>query len=375
MIQKLSLITTITIIWLTTALLALADGPPEINWHTVDGGGGESGSGVYTVTGTAGQPDANLTLMTASSDSVQGGFWVVTLVPDLSITKQVSPSGDNPGQAITYTLTFTNQGTALSGGVIITDSIPAELTSVSQQSTGLGGLLITPTSGITYQWTTSSLSPGQGGIITITGYLSSGLSAGIFTNTATITATPAEYETANNQAETSFTILVPEIAATKQDSLVIDLNSDGEANPGDTISYTIIISNTGNGEATSLIFSDTLDSNLTLTDTLQVSPLALDDIYTTTLNTNLTITATNPLTANDYVFDGVNTLVIDHTRYTILNFSGSTTQGGLVTDTLNGTFEYQPPTSFTGLDTFTYTLQNTTNTLTNTGLVNITAQN
>ncbi len=39
MIQKLSLIIIITIVWLSTALLALADGPLDIKWHTVNGGG------------------------------------------------------------------------------------------------------------------------------------------------------------------------------------------------------------------------------------------------------------------------------------------------------------------------------------------------
>jgi len=32
--------------------------PLSIDWHTIDGGGGTSSGGVYSVVGTIGQPDA-----------------------------------------------------------------------------------------------------------------------------------------------------------------------------------------------------------------------------------------------------------------------------------------------------------------------------
>jgi hypothetical protein len=45
----------------------------EINWYTVDGGGGASAGGGYTLTGTVGQPDAGT--MSGGNFSLQGGFW------------------------------------------------------------------------------------------------------------------------------------------------------------------------------------------------------------------------------------------------------------------------------------------------------------
>lgn len=47
----------------------------SIDWHTIDGGGGTSTSGVYSVSGTIGQPDANQQPMTGGSFSLTGGFW------------------------------------------------------------------------------------------------------------------------------------------------------------------------------------------------------------------------------------------------------------------------------------------------------------
>jgi hypothetical protein len=46
----------------------------SIDWSTIDGGGGTSTGGVYSVSGTIGQPDAG-PAMTGGSFSVTGGFW------------------------------------------------------------------------------------------------------------------------------------------------------------------------------------------------------------------------------------------------------------------------------------------------------------
>jgi hypothetical protein len=45
-----------------------------LDWFSVDGGGGISTGGVYTVSGTIGQPDAGTT-MTGGNYSLEGGFW------------------------------------------------------------------------------------------------------------------------------------------------------------------------------------------------------------------------------------------------------------------------------------------------------------
>jgi hypothetical protein len=45
----------------------------SVNWSAVDGGGGTSTGGVYTVSGTIGQPDAGK--LTGSNYALEGGFW------------------------------------------------------------------------------------------------------------------------------------------------------------------------------------------------------------------------------------------------------------------------------------------------------------
>ncbi len=47
----------------------------SIDWHTIDGGGGASSGGVFAISGTLGQPDANSQPMTNGTFSLTGGFW------------------------------------------------------------------------------------------------------------------------------------------------------------------------------------------------------------------------------------------------------------------------------------------------------------
>jgi len=47
----------------------------SIDWFTIDGGGGASTGGVYSVSGTIGQADANPQPLIGGSFSVVGGFW------------------------------------------------------------------------------------------------------------------------------------------------------------------------------------------------------------------------------------------------------------------------------------------------------------
>ena len=51
-----------------------------LDWFTIDGGGGTSTGGVYSVSGTIGQPDAIAQPMTGGNFSLVGGFWSLIAV-------------------------------------------------------------------------------------------------------------------------------------------------------------------------------------------------------------------------------------------------------------------------------------------------------
>lgn len=68
----------------TFAALAIATGTAsaiaggfELDWHTIDGGGGTSTGGNFELSGTIGQPDAGV--MSGGDFELVGGFWAVGL--------------------------------------------------------------------------------------------------------------------------------------------------------------------------------------------------------------------------------------------------------------------------------------------------------
>ena len=54
-------------------VLAQTGGNYDLNWHTIDGGGGQATGGGYTLTGSTGQPAAGSA--TGGGYSLTGGFW------------------------------------------------------------------------------------------------------------------------------------------------------------------------------------------------------------------------------------------------------------------------------------------------------------
>lgn len=105
-------------------------------------------------------------------------------VPDLMLVKRAEVSHIAAGDAVTYTIEYTNAGTQLATQVLITDPVPLTLSGVSFQSAG-SGISVLP--GPTYIWQVADLAPGTGGVITVTGIANGNLGVGtLITNTATI---------------------------------------------------------------------------------------------------------------------------------------------------------------------------------------------
>jgi len=156
------------------------------------------------------------------------------------------------------------------------------------------------------------------------------------------------------------------VTATKTDTLV-DSDSDGKADPGETIKYTVAINASG-GDATGVTYTDTIDSNTTLSGSVAVSPVGVDDTFPVTVVGNVSIDSASlstpfSATANDYL--GQNpaaTIVQVGANTTILSNTITTTSanGGNVVMTVSGAnmgkFTYDPPAGFEGTDTFTYVL-------------------
>jgi hypothetical protein len=147
----------------------------------------------------------------------------------------------------------------------------------------------------------------------------------------------------------------PAITATKVDSFP-DPNANGKAEPGDTITYTVTINNTGPDPATGVTFTDSVDTNTSLVaGSVQTQPVAQADTFTAFGNVRIsTANGAANLLANDCDPDDTTPPCNSN-----LTASGPTTgpTNGQATVNADGSFSYNPNPGFTGTDSFTYTVR------------------
>lgn len=127
---------------LTFLSLTTAPAQYAITWHTIDGGGGTSTGGVYSVSGTIGQPDAGAT-MTSGQYSVTGGFWALptavqttnaptlTIVPAGTGLAQISWTPNTPGFVLqeTWVLSpanWTNSPSGATNPIVVPATLPTK---------------------------------------------------------------------------------------------------------------------------------------------------------------------------------------------------------------------------------------------------------
>lgn len=72
--NKLNVTNTTVIFILLLFVSTSAFGGYKIDWYTIDGGGGQSSSGQYILTGSIGQPDAGY--LGGDNYELLGGFWI-----------------------------------------------------------------------------------------------------------------------------------------------------------------------------------------------------------------------------------------------------------------------------------------------------------
>ena len=198
----------------------------------------------------------------------------VTTTPaaDLSIIKAVDPATANPGDTITYTITFSNAGSALASGVVITDIVPVSVTNTSVISSGVA---ITDTGASPpYVWNVADLANGQGGVITITGQLSATLASSTFTNTAVITTTAVDANPGNNSSDADVTVIAT------SGTIIIEVQTDPAGGTGFGFTDNIAAPNNFNlDHGQTKTFNNVATGSYTVTET---NPTVTPGAYTLT---------------------------------------------------------------------------------------------
>ena len=92
----------------------------------------------------------------------------------------------------------------------------------------------------------------------------------------------------------------PTIVAAKVDAWDDSATPDGKAEPGQVITYSVTITNTGTGDATGVTFTDSVDTNTTLVaGSISTQPVGFPDTYNVIGNVRIQPNAAQGLLAND----------------------------------------------------------------------------
>jgi uncharacterized repeat protein (TIGR01451 family) len=197
-----------------------------------------------------------------ANNSASSGVNVQAPTPgetDLRVVKTASAQTVQPGGPVSYTITVNNAGPAAATGVRVTDTIPAGLT-VNTQTSSRGTCA---QSGGQVQCDVGSLPAGESATITVTGTVSQSFS-GTLANTATVTGGQTDPSTANNSSTATVNVPAAPVAA---DLRVVKTASPQSVQAGQTVTYTITVTNQGPGPTTGVRVVDTIPAGFTVTGT------------------------------------------------------------------------------------------------------------
>ncbi len=233
-------------IW-TVGDLAIGAGAALSITATVDVG---TAGATITNTATVTAVDPNDLIPSNNSDSID---IVVGGAADLAIGKTVNNPTPNELATITYTLTASNNGPANAGNATVVDLLPVGVTYIS--STRSQGIY-NQTSGV---WTIGDLANGASATLTITASVDTGTGGTTITNTAqNLSADQADPNPANNQDSVDVTIQSSLPPGTPRLDINKASDAGGFVSPGDTVTYTINVTNTGNIALTGVGVTDSL---------------------------------------------------------------------------------------------------------------------
>ncbi|WP_138753148.1 DUF11 domain-containing protein [Paenibacillus sinopodophylli] len=167
--------------------------------------------------------------------------------PNVTVVKSLVPAVVVVGDTFTYTSLITNNGIAPVNQVVLNDPLAVNLTFVSG-SVSVNGIIradAAPSSGIPI----GTLAPGGSATVTFEVSVTMAIPTQI-TNQSTVSFTSGAFSASSSSNTTTTPVTQPQI------SLLLSANTTN-ATLGDTVTYTVLVSNTGN-----------LEAILTLTDLL-----------------------------------------------------------------------------------------------------------
>ncbi len=190
-----------------------------------------------------------------------------TAQADLRIQTTVDNATPHEGDEIHVAVGITNLGTSGTSGVLVDEFLPAGLTLTTVNIDR--GSYDAPAG----EWNIGSLANGETGSLILGAIVDTGTAGDTITNTAWITASDKpDPDTSDNMDSVDIVVL----GAPQADLAVLKTVDNSLPNEGDTITYTVTLTNNGPDDATGIIVDDQLPAGLSLSTAIP-SPGTYDD--------------------------------------------------------------------------------------------------
>ncbi|HYU36070.1 MAG TPA: IPTL-CTERM sorting domain-containing protein [Thermoanaerobaculia bacterium] len=203
----------------------------------------------------------------------------LTASKTVAIINDVDGDGNaDPGDTLRYTVVVSNPDDAFNAaatGVLYGNATPANTSLVTGSVTTTQGTVTAGNGGgdTSVGVNLGTIADGGGVTITFDVLINNPLPAGVTqivcqgtVSSDTLTNLLTDDPTPPGPTDPTVIPVVadPLIVATKADALFVDGNSNGIVNPGDTIRYTVVITNNGNEDASGVVFTSGTPANTSL---------------------------------------------------------------------------------------------------------------
>ncbi len=178
--------------------------------------------------------------------------------PDYEITKTTPSASANAGDTIQYLIRVRNLGELDGRNVVITDTYPTDILTI----TNAGGGTVDAVAG-TITWNLAAMNPGDEVIFNVTAVIADPLAAGVHDVTNMVSVTDDGFngddpDLTNNDSEATTSLLsAPDYTVTVTDNLA-------EADPGDQVTYEVVVANVGRQDGTGVVVTSQLKPELML---------------------------------------------------------------------------------------------------------------
>ncbi|MEK7767901.1 MAG: hypothetical protein AAB368_16850, partial [bacterium] len=218
------------------------------------------------VSATAQAAGNNLCVTTTGTPSVAGPV-VSPPGASVAVAKSHLPLAPSPGSTVCYTLVVTNTGSATLTSLAVSDTLPGNVAFTGFQENSAG--LAFSQAGAVLGWS-GAVSLAPLGTVTIAASAYVGCIAGTVDNVGYARAASACVSVENKSATDTFTISGPAAALTVSTSQI----PAGGVGIGGTVTYRIVVRNTGGATPDTLRVSDTLPAVLVNVTTVEPTGFA-----------------------------------------------------------------------------------------------------